>query len=486
MRQMSSWFGVLCAACIGITDAYAAGPTFNENGARVLGRAGAFVAKADDPLAIHFNPGALARLKGHHLFVGANLSSLYARYTRAGIDDFLKTEANPDAPYATATVKDNSSPYVAPSLAWAYGGDGWGAGFGVYGPGAHGLRDFPSEGANRFLLDDAELLVAFVTGSFAYEFSDAFSMGVSLQWVMAPLNDFSLTLDSSLTAQEEDGGFLAQAKVDTEDFMGFSAIVGFHLRPSDAIEIGISSRVTPVPITASGSQTLSYPNNDKLQAKATAGELGFVDSAGNPQDGVTFSYTLAPWVKAGVRYIGRDAAGDESWDLELDLVGEFWSVYEDYVLEAAGSLNFMGNVTTVDPIVLPKHYNDTFAVRLGSDINLADWFTLRLGSFFETATVPLEYSNLDFFGFERVGASLGYSIYVGPVEIAAAYQFVWQPARTVPVGGGSVYMLRPVGDPPAPSDWDEETQGAYPGIEVNAGTYVANHHTVSLGVYARF
>src|SRR5262249_44713345 len=56
-----------------------------DNGAYQVGRGGAWLARADDPLAVYFNPAALVRqATGVHL--GAHLMFLNRCYTRTGQD----------------------------------------------------------------------------------------------------------------------------------------------------------------------------------------------------------------------------------------------------------------------------------------------------------------------------------------------------------------------------------------------------------------
>lgn len=464
------------------SGADAGGPEFTDNGARVVGRGGAFVAKADDPIAMHYNPAGLTRWKGHKLLAGAQLSSLYGRYTRSGIDPFVA-----NGTYTSATSKDTAGPFIAPTLAWAYGGDGWGVGFGVYGPGSNGKREFPAQGANRFMLNSAEILVGFVTASVAVDVTDWLTAGLSLQWVVVPQNDFSLVIDGNPDPNSpsiEDSIALTEAKVETTAWNGVAVILGFHIRPMKELEIGLASRITPISLSASGKQTLTAVDPG---SKPLLDLIKFVDASGNEDNGVRFDFTLAPWVRTGIRYVDRDAEGGENWDLELDFVAEFWSVYEDYVLSFDGNVKFAaGTPRPVEAVVLPREYKDTFALKLGSDIRLAEPLTLRLGAYVETAASPEAYTNLDFFPFFRVGMAIGASVHIGPIEISAAYQFVWQPERTVAVGESEVYMTRPLNDAPEPAGWNTATQGEYQGLEVGSGSFMVAYHTAALSILASF
>src|SRR5690349_13666683 len=54
-----------------------------ENGAYQVGRGGAWLARADDPLAVYFNPAGLVR-QSSGVHVGAHLMFLSRCFTRAG------------------------------------------------------------------------------------------------------------------------------------------------------------------------------------------------------------------------------------------------------------------------------------------------------------------------------------------------------------------------------------------------------------------
>ncbi len=473
--------------------ALAGGFEYNENGSRALGRAGAFVARADDPMAIHYNPAGLVTFGGHQLLLSMNLNKLDLRYTRTGIDDLIASPDNPSGIYDSATVENEEGWFPAPALAWGFGAERWGVGFGVYGPGAYGKRKFPADGPQRFMLTDEDVLLGYVTASGAFSISKVLSVGASVQYVMMPTARFGLTVDaapSSQNDQKETSPYLAQSSLDLSDYAAFAAIFGVHFRPSPRFEAGISTRPFPVDLNPDGKVTLNFPAKG-VQSLYDNGVFGLFEDDGVTRDeSVTLNLKLAPWIRGGARYIHLSPGGDEVFDIELDVVYERWSVLENYEVVFGGKLK-LGNPETnplqdVAPVKLPKRYNDTVAVRLGGDWNvLQNFLTLRGGAFFETAAVPARYTNLDFTNFERLGGALGATLQLGPVDLSVAYQAVFQPDREVSVDQAQVRMERPLSEIPAPAGWDEATQGEYQGIVVNAGKYETFYQTISasLGVH---
>ena len=475
----------LCAflMLLAAPTAFAGGFEYNDNGASILTRSGAFTAKANHPLAMYYNPAGLMLMSGHRLYLGSNFNFMISRFTRTGIDGLLKTDANPDGLYDSATVSNESPFFAAPSAAWTYSAPKWAFGLGVFGPGAQGSRRFPSTGPQRFELTEAEVYLAYLTLSGAVRASKNLSFGLSLQYVVLPMARFKLVIDGNLlatTSQTENSALLAEAEIDMSDWAGFSAIVGMHWRPLPSLEIGLSSRVTPIVIQATGAVNLAFPD-PSMAAPVEKGELGLVSkscaSVKDPcpaSNAGTLKLTLPPWVRLGIRYVSRDAKGDEVWDLELDFAIEFWSMLQAYdvTIDAKLRVVFMNLLEEVPDFSLQKQYRDVFSVRLGSDIRLIpNRMLLHLGLHYESPATRKGYTMLDFMNFHRLGASAGLTLKFKSVNVTFGYQLVWQPTWTE--DDPKLPMVRPMSEAPDP-------------IFINAGVYNATYHTASLGLVFKF
>ncbi|MBW2734022.1 MAG: hypothetical protein JRH20_16670, partial [Deltaproteobacteria bacterium] len=66
-RRVSCWLVAVWLLLGSALPATAGGYDYPDHGVTALGRAGAFVARADDPLALIYNPAGAARLKGTQL-----------------------------------------------------------------------------------------------------------------------------------------------------------------------------------------------------------------------------------------------------------------------------------------------------------------------------------------------------------------------------------------------------------------------------------
>ena len=405
----------------------------------------------------------------------------------------------PDGPYESATVENDPFVFPAPSGAWVYGAGNWAVGAGLYGPGAIGKRSFDPEGPQRFLLTDAETILFYGTVSGAMQLSDAVGLGLSLQMVSMPHAQFGIDVDGGIKMSEsfpdnhqeaatsdptEPNPNISHTDLEVRDLSGFSAIAGLHVALSPSWEIGVSSRMLPVEIEATGDMILSagagLQEGKGLEGLMEAGQVMVVsadceDAQANCDEdyGASMRFTLPPWVRLGARYIGRDDEGDETYDLELDLVYERWSVLEAYEISFDGKLKAFNRLDDLGDVVIPKRWKDTFGVRLGSSFSpMGSWLVMRAGAHFETAAVPDETTNIDFLGFDRVGGSLGAGLALGGVTIDVAYQFVYQPDRDVT--NSEVLVQRPL-------DPNIDTP-----IAAGNGHYESSFHTIGLSLGYRW
>lgn len=463
--------------CLFALPAQGAGFEFNENGARIQARAGAFTARADHPMTIHNNPAGLLNWRGHRLYVGANVNLLSLSFERSGIDDLVA-----DGTYASATSEEAGSPFVAPSIAWGYGAADWAVGLGVYGPGAVGKRSFDPMGPQRFMIVEENFLLAYATLAGAYRLAENLTAGVALQLVTMPLAKMSLIIDANYTkgeAQSETDPWLAMAETDMADWAGFSAIVGLHYKATESLEIGFSSRVMPLDIHATGNLNLSFPNPD-TQRLLDNGSLKTVDASCTSATDCPASkagqleLSLPPWTRFGVRYVARDDAGDEVFDVELDFFYEFWSTLDAYKVTTDYQMSFLGQLIAIDNIAIPKEYQDAWSIRLGSDVRLVpDLLKLHLGAHYESPAVTKGATHLDFTNFHRVGGSLGLTGSFGGFEVTLAYQYIHQSDWVVSEAEASLTILRPT------SEVDQA-------ITTNAGTTRSHYQTISIGMVAAF
>ncbi|MFO0750588.1 MAG: outer membrane protein transport protein [Myxococcota bacterium] len=469
------------AASAHAPPARAGGFEIPENGTVALGRGGAFVARGDDPTALVLNPGALVRMSGTHLLYNHVFVWEHSTFTRQASQLPPGTDYGFD-PLAPVSNADTLFPLGGMIIATTdFGLEDWTFAAGVYGPNAHGSKDYPLAGGQRYLLTHLDAVLFYPSLAVAYGDRKTFGIGATLQAVLTPSLAMSLVVDGS-----QAGGLHAyysgndvEARIEMKDMTSFSAIVGAWWRPIPELELGVSGRVVPAALNLAG----------KFSLHNVPGQTQFSDQQLSvPGSAARLDLTLPPTAKIGARWVVKD--GDhEDFDLELDLGYEAWSMLERYAVELDGTINLFVGAEAPDAII-EKRWRDTFSARLGG--TWSAWhgalggsdgeLQLSFGGFFETAAVPHGYEHLDFLSFQRVGLALGVAGKLGPLKLTLAYSHVFQEDRKVDERFGKVFQQRPLD--PCPERCDGGA--GWSGVPANAGLFESGYDLFSAGLEAAF
>ena len=518
LRPAGRFFGALAAVAVtlGAADASAGGLEFPDLGTVAIGRGTAFVAKADTPLAFHYNPAGLSKQRRGSILLSANLVQLSVSYTRSGSDRCLILDDmgncaggfDPALDYSmTRGVDADGNPFFDPSATNPYDqvsfsgigpapvfvanwtgigkAKGLSLSFGLLPPSSFGTPKYPNDGPQRYMLRQAHILALFPGVGIAYNVNRYFQIGAVFLSGMTFVEveqaaRLSVNPNNGLTRNEDLGGD-AVFKLKTKDLFMPSGIIGVLSNPADFLEIGASVRL-PAMIRARGKVELTAPVSEEQDAEIVG------------DDTVELRQHF-PWVvRAGVRYIHR------FFDIEADFVYENWSSLDafkvDFVTCPSGKggglsakegepctqVMTAGGPVPLDDAAIPKNYRDTYSVRLGSDFAL--WpghLTGRVGVFYQTSTFPKNYDtmNLDFpFGGEQVGVGGGLTWRVNQYfDLTAGYQHVFQ--RTVKVTQGIVQQATNLVDGP-------DGEPISPGNTVNNGTYEVALNLFGMSFLGRF
>lgn len=436
-----------------------------DNGARAVGRGGAFVVGASDLTALQHNPGALSRLGGTRILLHHNLVFHRTAFDRAplaeGWGDYAGLDPLPDA----AAEEDQKSLFALGgffALSSDFGLDDWVFALGVYGPSSVGSHQYDPYGPTSFMLTDLEVLLLYYTAAVAWQIPEKFGVGLSLQYVDMPKMKYGLVVDAATTSQLDPipramDSTQLEATLDLEDRFAFTAQIGMWWRPVRWLEVGAAGRVIPIQLEAKGGVSVDKP---ELVSEAVSARLPL---------------TLPATARGGVRYI-HEVGGQEVFDIEANVHWEGWSSIDAYEVDLEGRINGQ-EVLDLD---IPKRWQDTVSVRLGGDWRvLPDRLTLRAGGFYETGAVPDNYSHVDFPSFDRFGVGGGLTVDVGPVALTASYLHVFQEDREVSERHGKYFQQRPL--KPCPEDCD-----GLSGVVGNAGTIESSIALLSLGAEVKF
>ncbi|MCA9544822.1 MAG: outer membrane protein transport protein [Myxococcales bacterium] len=412
---------------------------YPDNGARALGRAGAFAARADDPTAIYYNPAGLGRQKGFSLLLSSNVVSLTHEFEAA--DDVVSRRSRD-----LGAISQEHPASFGPMFAGHFdieGLDDFDFGFGVYGPSSTMLKQYPDQipvnGVGSAttpddnivnwlrpngMLVEAQMLLAYPTVSVAYQVLDELRLGLSLQAAI-----MQATLTKSFGPPVP-----ALAELSFTDWFTPTAIIGVHYAPVPWLEIGASVR-PGFQIEAKGKARI-----DTYEGTGPNGEGPFIptgepiellDANGQPDDGLDFTYNHPLVARGAVRFV------QPTWDVELDYVFQQNSRHEAFTVDfhAAEALvtaaNFQSPVPTVTDV---RKYEDTHEVRLGGDYQvLPGIFAVRAGGAYATGASPTNYTNLDFPALDRWSAHAGFGINAQRIglEFDIGYAYVGMVEREV-------------------------------------------------------
>lgn len=508
----------IASATLGVSQAASAGGLFVPGyGAQAQPRVGAFVAKADDPSALYYNPAGFARQKGTTVHLGMNFLDFDQRYARDGVYE-APEEGPPQAwtgdPYPV--VEDDSTPAIGfggfqgiPSVIVStdFGGRSpVTVGFGLIAEHGFPEREYSAYSENytfedpdvapppnRYDTVEQDVSAAFPSIAAGYAIGKL-DVGARVSWGFAGLKGTSYLW--GIRNYEEDIGKDAKFAVDVADWFIPAAQVGvlYHLSP--AIELG-AQYTTKRSVNGKGSGTA------ELGSKIGLGDVrDFIapvaDAEALCEPGGTAAelkacvdFAMPQTATIGARYILRDAAGRERGDIELDVQWEDWSDASDIKVVVDGQSGLTG--LKLQEAFVRHGFKDTFSFRLGGgyDIPVAgNTLTARGGVAYDTRAADQGWTRADIDGIQRMtfGAGLGYAF--GDMRVDLGGGYVYEPTRTVPddcqptstspgcgAGGEDAVVDRTRPDPVQPLN------GALNQVQspINAGTYEQHYVLLSLG-----
>ncbi|MEM6296577.1 MAG: outer membrane protein transport protein, partial [Myxococcota bacterium] len=420
---LSIAFGLAAALTSG--TAFAGGFEVPDMGGRAIGRGAAYVVGVQDGTAIHYNPAALAKIRGTTVMYHHGLMFHDTRFQRSTLSEAWGPDAGTQ--FGEARSSTRLFPILgALAVTTDFGLDNWTFAAGVYGPNGVGSQSFDNYGPQSFMMTDLDVLLAYYTLGAAWKWKDVFGIGAVVQYADLIQLDYGVVADSSLTPGlspvPSDESTQLETTIELSDRTGATAQIGLWYRPWQRVEFGFSSRFVPVYFKPKGG--VSVDKSTLVTEEIT----------------VDMDLTLPAIVRGGVRYIHD--TGDREWfDIELDAVYESWSLLKSFELDVQGQINGQ----ELQELTLPKNWKDTVSVRLGGDVHpLPPYLTLRTGAFFETAAVPENFSHIDFPSFRRVGVGAGFTAGAKGAYLTVGYMHVFQEKRTVSEEFGKIFQQRPL------------------------------------------
>ena len=453
----------LAASALAPAAATAGGFYLTDRGVRPLGRAGAFVAGADDQHAVWYNPAGLVNA-GNGLLLDASFVNFSNTYTRTALPDPT------GAPVTFAPVQGTGAALPIPTLVVThnFGLRNFMFAAGAYAPYAAitSYSDAPTA-PQRYtnITHDGSLLA--VTGLWAaWRPHPMVSVGVG---VSALVGSFASRIafsgcPATVTCAPENPTWDALASINVGPIFAPSGSLGVQVVPHRFVAIGASAQL-PFDVDAPAKLSVRLPS------------ASFYDGASVQGDAARVQFRLAPIVRLGVELRPLPTTR-----VELTGVWEGWSVHQsiDVTPDNVSIQNVRGVGTyQVGPISMLRNFQDTWSLRLGAEhlTDLGRGFGLqaRAGLSYETSATSTAYTNALTLDSSKVVGTLGASLHYGHFRFDAVFAYMFGSSVVVDPHTAALYATVPF-----------RSNGMQPRFAVNGGTYDYSVNVVGFGARYQF
>lgn len=414
-----------------LSPAWAAAYTLVDSGVRAQGRAGAFVAGADDISAQWYNPAALDNVARSAVKLDLWAASESASFDR---EDLLGTN-----PFAAVTSEAAPVPEPAGGAVFRLGG--------LHPALAHttvalGLTvptgvdyAWPADGPQRYAVVDAQVRQLFVGPSVAQAITPWFVVGASLQYTTLSVKQtFTATLcnvDEPESCGSDNPSDDVGLAVDVADPGRITGNFGVLVRPRPWLTLGASAQPA-IAYAAAGTVTSTISDDNSTVRPVLTGST-FAD------DDATLRVTL-PWT---VRF-GAEARIGARARVEVDGTWTGWSATDaltvtdlDLALETIPDGPLHGeSIVVSDDVSLRTGFVDSWSVRIGGDVEVIPALTVRAGVYGESSATPDAMASVAVMDADKAGAALGLTARLGPhLVVDASGSFTGFADRTVTASG---------------------------------------------------
>jgi long-subunit fatty acid transport protein len=445
------------------TEVHAGGFEIPDQGARAVGRGGAYAVGAADLTALHYNPGKLASLGGTRFLYSHNLLFGNTTFQRATLAEAWGTDAGTE--FELARDRQQLFPLNGFGVVGSdFGLKNWMFAAGVYGPSAFGKHDYANYGPQSFMLTKMDVVVLYYSLAVAWQLPEKFGVGVTLQYVDMPRMNYGLVADSTPTSAlnpiPDDTSTQLITDLQLQDRFGMTALIGLWGRPHPRLEIGAGGRLIPISMNARGG--VMTDKTTLLSDDVTA----------------QMKFQLPVQLRGGLRYLhpSRKDPARELFDIEVDVFWENWSKIQAYNIDFEGAINGQ----PIADQLIPKRWRDTFSVRAGGDVNLLDGhLSLRTGGYFETGASHPDFAHLDFPSFNRGGVGGGLTGSIRGVALTVGYMHIFQQTQESTELSAKGFQVRPLAGCPDRCD-------GLSGVPANAGVFRSHYDILALSLDLHF
>ena len=444
---------------------------FSDRGVRPMGRAGAFVAGADDLGAVWYNPAGLADAGSSVLidFAWLRFSPSYSR--ELSIIDAGGTERRVTAPRV-----DGSSPLIPiPTIvgSFQFGKEKeFTVATGVIAP-YIALASYTDRLENgepspaRYTLGSFNGSLLAIPGVWAsWKPIPQLRVGLGVQALVGVFQStvtFSASPQDRLLGAPEQPEFDAQSQMRVGPIVAPTANGGVIFVPDPHLRLGVSGQL-PMVVSSDATIKVRLPSDVAFDGASVHGDNAHV------------KFTLP-----GILRLGVEVRPIDHLRVEVSYVREFWSSHQ--TIEATPNGITLDGIRGAPPsvampnIVIPRNFGDASSYRLGVEgtIPFATYaLDLRAGVAYETSAVPAAYLSLSSLDFDKVNVMIGGSVHVGEHwRFDGVYGHTFTKETYVSPKDARIPRINPL-------------KGNAPLEAVNGGTYHASADLIGVGMNYKF
>lgn len=388
MRHILAITVLLVASC-GNAFALGGGGFRNEVvDAEAAGKGYSFVAQADNPSAVHYNPAGMIQLEGQQVSLG---------YTAEGPRNECDTSQTGD------TVQMEKDTFFVPNfffvteLPW----ENFRFGLGATSP--YGLStDWADDSFSRNVSTESNLKMFNINPSIAYKVNDYLSMGVGVDYFIAEISKHK-----RITPGLGGGDFHMAVKDE-----GWGYNIGLLIKPFEGHRIGISYR---------SEIDLEYEGTANLDNLATAPiNYAAIFGGANYSTALKSDGTIPRSVAVGYAYQPNDRL-----TIEADIEWTDWACVEQEFLSFPDEGAPLRLAVLNDGNPVSRDWNDVFAYGIGLDYKWTEATDLRCGFFYVEKTIPSANLDTALPDSNKHGVTLGLGHqFLKDVKIDMAYTFI--------------------------------------------------------------